>query len=284
MAGSSFWFEGMRRLCLLSALFLVACRVPDYKEVENLVQTTRYLSAARFDKEFHYRKHWAIAGVNPKFSEAAKLRWTALQNAVWDFQSFHQSFFEVTLEQADHDFWEKPLAFYDSKSGKKLIRSLDIYYEHAHTLWREYREQDITPARRRLLTELYFIAFDAGLEEEIARLLNPLFTEAAFKVEHGRLPEREDEKFEALVEKNLQKELQRLRRLERKRQIHAIDLRDLSLRLTLLTDDDLTAVIREQQKPENTDMAKVERIALAESMALQLEDFLAEPQAESITK
>src|SRR5262249_51775319 len=145
-----------------------------YKEVKNLVQVTRYLSAVRYEKEFHYRKHWAIGAVKPDLPEAAKERWRAMQEAVWDFSSFHQSFFEVTLEAGEPDVWEKPFEFLDSKIGKKLIRSLDIYYEQANLLWRDYKEKDIGAERRRLITEFYFLGFDQGLEEDIARLTNPL--------------------------------------------------------------------------------------------------------------
>ena len=53
----------------------------------------------------------------------------------------------------------------------------------------------------------------------------------------------------------------------------------MAIRLSLLTEEDIAAVIREQAKPENTDMGHIERIAIAESMAFQIEDFLAEPPA-----
>jgi hypothetical protein len=276
------------RLWLKLSFFLflafTACRVPDYKEIRNLVQVTRYLNAARFDKEFQYREHQALAGVNPKFSAAAKLRWSALQTAIWDFSSFHRAFFEVTLEQADADFWDKPLEFYDSRPGKKLVRSLDIYYEQAQTLWREYQEKDITPERRRLISELYFLGFDPALEEDIARLLNPLFTEADYKVEHGSASDPEDEDFKERVEKKLDQELRRLRLLDRTRKIQTAEFRDLAIRFSLLTDEDLILLIREQQKPENTDMAKIERIAIAESMASQIEDFLVDPPPKTATE
>lgn len=256
---------------------LCACRIPEYREIKNLVQVTRYLSATRFDKEFHYRKHWAIGAADAKMPKEAKERWTQMQTAVWDFQSFHQSFYDVTLEQSESDIWEKPLAFLDSKPGKKLARSLDIYYEQARELWRDFRSDDIAPERKRLITELYFLGFDIGLEEDIARLLNPLFTEAEYKVKHGRIPAADDEEFKERAEKNLEKELRRLRRLNRTQNLDKNEFRDLAIRFSLLTDEDLAAILREQSKPENIDMGHFERIAIAESMAFQLEDFLRSP-------
>jgi hypothetical protein len=266
----------VKKFLFLGVVLFAGCRIPDYKEIKNLYQVTRYLSAARFDKEFQLRKIWAISGVNPKLSAAAKERWVTLQNAVWDFTSFHQSFYDVTLEQGETDIWEQPFVFLDSKLGKKLTRSLDLYYEQAHVLWRDFKEKDITQDRRVLITELYFLGFDLGLEEDIARLMNPLFTEAEYKVEHGHSPGAEDEDFKELSEKNLRKELKRVRKLEQSRTIGAQDFRDLAIRLSLMTDEELALIIREQSKPENIDMTRLERIAIAESMSLQVEDFLAE--------
>ena len=67
-----------------------------------------------------------------------------------------------------------------------------------------------------------------------------------------------------------------VRKLERGREMGRTEFRDLAIRLSLLTDEDLAIVIREQSRPGNIDMGKLERIAIAESMAFQLEDFLAE--------
>ncbi len=266
----------VKKFLLLGLLLAAGCRIPEYKEIKNLYQVTRYLSAARLDKEFHYRKMWAIGGVNPKLSAAAKERWVALQNAVWDFTAFHQSFFDVTLEQSESDIWEQPFLFFDSKTGKKLTRSVDLYYEQAHVLWRDFKEKDITTERRGLITELYFLGFDLGLEEDIVRLMSPLFTEAEYKVEHGHAPDAEDEDFKELSDKNLRKALRRVRRLERSREIAAHDFRDMAIRLSLMTDEELGIVLREQGRPENIDMGRLERIAMAESMSFQIEDFLAE--------
>ena len=269
----------MARLSLIFLFLLAACRVPEYGEVKNLVQVTRYLSATRFDKEFYFRKYWAISAVDPKFSKEQKERWTAMQSALWDFQSFNQSFYEVTLEQKEADIWDKPFEFLDSKIGKKTIRSLDIYYTQGHQLWRDYKDKDMTPERKRLLTGLYFLGFDLGLEEDIARLVNPLMTEAEYKVKHGKAPDAEDEDFKDLSDRKLRKELRRIRALEREQRVEPHILRDLSIRFSLLTEDDLAALLREQSKPELIDMGRIEHIALAESMAFQLEDFIAAGEA-----
>ncbi|MBX3721768.1 MAG: hypothetical protein KF713_08015 [Turneriella sp.] len=269
----------VKRAFFICILFAAGCRIPDWVEIKNLYRVTRYLSAARFDKEFDLRRQQAINAVDKKLSAAAQARWVALQTAVWDFTSFHQSFYEVTLDQGETDIWTKPFEFLESKTGQKLARSLDIYYAQGYVLWRDYKEQDIPPRRRQLIEELYFTGFDLGLEEDIARLISPLLTEAEYKVKYGRAADAEDEDFKELSEKNLRKELQRVRKLDRTRALDKNELRDMAIRLSLLTEEDIAAVIREQAKPENTDMGHIERIAIAESMAFQIEDFLAESPA-----